>query len=66
MIEAPDGRFYMLIEEFHKQFYQTTICHYRKNYKQKTIGDTHSVDGHGICQIDIGEDVDDVVTFILT
>ena len=66
MIEQPDGRFYMPIEQFHKEFYQSTICHYKPNYKQITVADNHSSIGHGVCRMDLETDIVDGITFILT
>ena len=55
----------MEIEDFKRFFYATTICHYKPNYEYFGISDTHSVTGHAICRLEVGEDIDAAVTFSL-
>lgn len=62
-----DGVFWMEIEDFHKNFYNTTICHYKKNYKCLTVADTHGPTGHGVCRLEVGEDItSDGATFLIS
>lgn len=56
----------MPIEQFHKEFYQSTICHYKPNYKQLTIADNHSNVGHCVCRMDLETEITDGITFMLT
>lgn len=56
----------MEINDFHQQFYETTICHYHSNYQHLEIADTHDMDGHGLCRIDVDVDITgEGVTFSL-
>ncbi len=60
-----DGEFWMDISDFKKFFYSTTICHYRLNYKNITVADTHAETEHACSRVDVLEDIDHA-TFILT
>ena len=62
-----DGTFWIEIDDYDKNFYSTTICHYKPNYKNLTVADTHSLTGHAVCRLDVGEDVEGMgVTFLMS
>lgn len=57
----------MEIDDFHRNFYLTTVCHYKPNYQNITVSDCHSIVGHAVSRLDVEADIVGLgVTFILT